>query len=262
MDSALMIARSGLDAHHKNLEVISNNIANANTTAFKKNRAEFTDLPYDVIQQPGSAIIESANTTSGIVLGTGVKISDNKKIFTDGSQIQTDNPLDIAIKGRGFLQVQLPNGGEFAYTRSGSLKLNEQGQLSMPNGYVVQPVVTIPPGTTRINISQDGIVSILANGSSTEQQIGQLQLADFLNPDGLQPIGDNLYRSTIASGTPTLGTPSLESYGALVQGALEGSNVNIVEEMVNLIEAQRAFEVTSKAVTAADKMLETIDRAV
>lgn len=260
MDMALMIAKSGLDAHHKNIEIISNNLANANTTAFKKNRAEFEDLPYEIIKQAGSPISQDTDSASGLVIGTGTKVANNKKIFTDGSQIQTDNPLDIAIRGRGFLKVQLPNGGDYAYTRAGTLQVNAQGQVTLPNGYIVQPSLTIPEGTRHVSISKDGIVSAISGDSNTEQQIGQLQLSDFVNPDGLQPIGENLYLQTTASGTATDGNPMSNGLGTIYQGALEGSNVNVVEEMVNLIEAQRAFEVTSKAVSAVDNMLQLLDR--
>jgi flagellar basal-body rod protein FlgG len=260
MDLALNIAKSGLEAHHKNIEVISNNLANANTTGFKKSRAEFEDLPYDVIIQPGSATTQSTNTPSGLVMGTGTKLADNKKIYIDGPQIQTDNPLDLSIRGRGFLQVQIPNGGDYAYTRAGSLQMNEQGQLTLPNGYIIQPPISIPQGSQAISISKDGIVSAIAPGATTAQQIGQLELTDFVNTDGLEPIGENLYKATLTSGTGTTGTPDNNGLGYLTQGSLEGSNVNVVEEMVNLIEAQRAFEVTSKAVSAVDSMLQELSR--
>lgn len=261
MDLALMIAKSGLDAHHKSIEVISNNLANANTTAFKRNRAEFEELPYQTTSQPGATTADGVISPTGISIGTGAKMSNNAKIFTDGSQLNTNRDLDIAIRGRGFLQVQLPNGTDFAYTRAGNLHTNEQGQLTLPNGYLVQPPITVPPAVQKITISEDGIVSIVPQGSTTEQTIGQLQLADFINPDGLEPIGQNLFLQTSASGTATLANPTQTGLGALQQGALEGSNVNVVEEMVNLIEAQRAFEVTSKAVSAVDSMLQYLDQA-
>lgn len=262
MDLALMIAKSGLDAHHKSIEVISNNLANANTPAFKRNRAEFSDLPYQVVSQPGSAVSDGVTNPTGIVIGTGAKMSNNSKIFSDGAPIQTDKPLDIMIKGRGFLQVQLPNGSDYAYTRAGSLRLNDQGQITMPNGYVIQPPITIPPEPKRISIADDGTVSVTTGTSNTEQTVGTIQLADFINPDGLQPIGDNLYQATTASGQATLGNPNQDGMGSLMQGAVEGSNVNVVEEMVNLIEAQRAFEVTSKAVSAVDNMEQYLNQAV
>lgn len=262
MDQALLIARSGLDVHHKNIEIISNNLANANTAGFKRNRGEFEELPYQIVKQAGSAITQDVNAPSGLIMGTGARLATNKRIFIDGPQIQTGNSLDIAIQGRGFLQVQPPAGsGQYAYTRAGSLTLNEQGQLVTNNGYIVQPPITIPQGTQRINISEDGIVSIYTSTSPTAQQVGQMQLADFINTDGLQSIGENLYQETTGSGTAQLGNPMQNGIGIIKQGALEGSNVNIVEEMVNLIEAQRAFEVTSKAVSAVDNMLQYLNQA-
>lgn len=261
MDLALMIAKSGLDVHHKNIEVISNNLANANTPAFKKNRADFEDLPYQVVNQPGAPVSADINNPGGLVIGTGARMSSSTKIFIDGPQIQSNNALDMAITGRGFFQVELPNGGGLAYTRAGNFTLNEQGQVTLPNGYLLQPPITIPQGTQQVSISQDGIVSAVSGTSSLSTQIGQIQIADFINPDGLQAIGQNLFLATTASGTVTLGTPQQNGLGYITQGALEGSNVNIVEEMVNLIEAQRAFEVTSKAVTAVDNMLQYLNQA-
>lgn len=255
-----MIAKSGLEAHHRNIEIISNNLANANTPAFKKNRGEFEELPYEIIKQPGSATTEQTNAPSGLVIGTGTKLANNKKMFTDGTLIKTDRALDIAIAGRGFLKVQLPNGSESAYTRAGNFTVNETGQITTPNGYIIQPPITIPQGT-RVEITKDGIVNTYTTQSTTPQQAGQLQLTDFLNPDGLMPLGENLYQATISSGTGTQGNPTSEGYGAIIQGSIEGSNVNVVEEMVNLIEAQRAFEVTSKAVSAVDNMLQYLERA-
>ena len=263
MDLALAIAKSGLDAHHKNIEIISNNLANANTTAFKRSRPEFEELPYEVVKQPGSPTSENTNSTSGLVMGTGTKLANNKKIFTDGSLIQTDNQLDVAIQGRGFLKVQLPNGTDFAYTRTGTLQTNAEGQLITPAGYVVQPPITIPTtGVSRVEITEDGIVNVYTANSATNtpQQVGQIELTDFINADGLQPLGENLYQVSVSSGPGTQGTPGLEGYGIIKQGALEGSNVNVVEEMVNLIEAQRAFEVTSKAVSAVDNMMQNLTR--
>lgn len=258
MDMALLIAKSGLDAHHKSIEVISNNLANANTTGFKKNRPEFEDLPYQVINQTGSPVTQDINSPGGLVIGTGTRMSANKKIFTQGSFIQTDNATDIAIQGRGFLKVQLPNGN-YAYTRDGKLSVNQQGQLTMSNGYIIQPPITIPTGVGQLMIGKDGTVNASAQDGSI-QQLGQLTLTDFINPDGLDPQGENLYIQTVASGTGTDNTPMSNGVGSINQGQLEGSNVNVVEEMVNLIEAQRSFEVTSKAVSAVDNMLQQLVR--
>lgn len=260
MDQALAIAQSGLEAQHKNLEIISNNLANSNTPAFKKSRAQFEELPYQVITQPGSPTTQETNSPTGLVMGTGTKIVGNSKVYSDGDQIQTGRPLDVAISGRGFFQVTVPNGGGTAYTRAGSLQLNESGQMTLPNGYVLQPPITLPQSYTNLAIGQDGTVSVITPGNNNAQQIGRLQLADFVNPDGLQPIGQNLYLETLSSGNATLGNPTMNGYGSLVQDSLEGSNVNVVEEMVNLIEAQRAFEVTSKAVSAVDSMMQTLSR--
>jgi flagellar basal-body rod protein FlgG len=261
MDLALAIARSGLEAHHKSIEVISNNLANASTTAFKKNRAEFVDLPYQVEQLPGASTSQDTNSVSGLMVGTGVKLTNNKKVFTEGSFSQTGQPLDMAIHGRGFFQVQLPNGSDFAYTRAGNFQMNAQGQLVTTDGYLVQPAITLPTsGVTGVQISGDGMVTVSIAGSSTPTQVGQITITDFVNPDGLQPIGDNMYLASESSGTGTAGTPGVNGVGNVKQGTLESSNVNVVEEMVNLIEAQRAFEVTSKAVSAIDNMMQHLNQ--
>jgi flagellar basal-body rod protein FlgG len=264
MDTALWTARSGLAANHENLGIISNNLANANTLGFKKNRAEFDDLAYQVLRQPGSPTSIQTNSPNGIVLGTGVRLADNKKIFTEGSMVQTDNPLDVAINGRGFFQVQVPGQTDLAYTRSGSFQVNELGQLVMHSGYVVQPPITIPTGTQTISISKDGFVTanVASSSGTTPQQIGQFEMVDFINPSGLLPLGENLYHQTVSSGQPLTGTAMLEGFGSINQGSLESSNVNVVEEMVNLIEAQRTFEMSSKAVGAIDNMLQTLNRDI
>jgi flagellar basal-body rod protein FlgG len=259
MDLALWVAKSGLEAHHKNIAVISNNLANASTPGFKKNRPEFEDLAYQVITQPGSPTSDQTNSPSGIVLGTGVRLADNKKIFTQGAPLQTDRAMDVAIEGRGFLKVQLPSDNTFAYTRTGTMQTNEQGQLVLHNGYIIQPPVTIPEGTQKIDISQNGIISVV-NSSGTSEEVGRIELTDFINPSGLEPKGENLYAETLASGQPVSGTPSQDGFGKLSQNQLEASNVNVVEEMVNLIEAQRAFEMTSKVVSAVDNMYQKLDR--
>jgi len=261
MDMAMLIARSGLDAHHKNMEVISNNLANSNTAAFKRNRAEFQDLPYQIITPAGSPVTQDVNRPSNIVIGTGTKMSNNKKIFVQGPGIDTTGPLDVMIQGRGFFQIQLPNG-DFAYTRDGRFQPNAQSQIVTSTGYLVQPPITIPQGAQGLEISNDGIVTAIVPGSTTPTQIGQIQLSDFINPDGLLPLGENLYQETLESGAATIGNPGDTGVGILQQFKYEASNVNVVEEMVNLIEAQRAFEVTSKAISSVDSMLQTLSREI
>jgi flagellar basal-body rod protein FlgG len=260
MDLALAIARSGLEAQHQNIEIISNNLANANTPAFKRNRAVFQDLPYQVIKQPGAPTSQETNSIAGYAIGTGSKIVGNSKIYEDGSPMITNTPTDVAIKGRGFFQVQLPNGAGYAYTRNGHFTTNEQGQLTLENGYILQPPITLPQQYTNLQVSEFGAVTVVEPGSQTPQEIGQMQLADFVNPDGLEPLGGGLYLATISSGTETLGNPNDNGYGLIKQNQLEGSNVNVVEEMINLIEAQRAFEMTSKAVSAVDSMMQQLSR--
>ncbi len=261
MNMALSIAKTGLEADNYNLQVISNNLANANTTAFKKNHAEFADLPYEAQEVPGSPTSQETNATSGIMMGTGTRMVSNEKIFTQGTAEVTGRSLDVAIGGEGFFQVQMPNGNGYAYTRAGAFSVNSSNQLTLPNGYVVQPAITLPTGYTQLSISEDGIVSANSAGSATMSQVGQLQIATFTSPGSLSPLGDNLYQETTSSGTATLGTPAANGYGKLTQGQLEGSNVNVVEEMVNMIEAQRGFEITSKAVTTVDNMMDTLTRA-
>jgi len=260
MDLALAIAKTGLEAQHENIEIISNNLANANTTAYKMSRPTFQDLPYQVTKLPGSPTSQETNSTSGLVMGTGSKLVSNTKVYSDGNPVPTAGDLNIAIQGRGFFQVQLPNGGGFAYTRAGELDRNLTGQIVDKNGYVIQPPITLPQGTSSITITTDGLVSALLPGAALPTQVGQLQLADFMNPDGLQPIGGNLYLASTSSGPETLGTPQANGYGKIVQHALESSNVNVVDEMVNLIEAQRAFEVTSKAVSTVDNMMDYLEK--
>lgn len=255
MDIALAIAKSGLEAQHENLEVISNNLANASTPSFKKNRPEFEDLPYMSIKQPGSATSAETDTPTGLLLGSGTRLVSNPKIYTDGGLTETGRNMDVAIQGRGFYEVQLPNGAGMAYTRAGSFEINSQGQVTLSNGYILQPPITLPSQFSNLNVSEDGIVTVTVPGSNLPQQIGQLQLTDFVNPDGLQPIGGNLYLATSSSGSGTAANPGSNGFGNLKQFFVEGSNVNVVEEMVNLIEAQRAFEVTSKAVSSVDNMM-------
>jgi len=255
MNQTLWIAKTGLDAQQTRMAVISNNLANVNTTGFKKDRAVFEDLMYQTIRQPGAQSSQDTELPSGLMLGTGVRVVATEKIHTQGNLVQTDNSLDVAIQGRGFFQVLLPDGTE-AYTREGSFQVSRDGAVVTASGYEVQPGIVIPENAQAISISQDGIVAAVVPGSAVPIEVGTLQLADFINPAGLQPIGRNLLVETAASGTPQVGTPGLEGLGAVVQGALESSNVNTVEELVNMIETQRAYEINSKAIATADQMLQ------
>ncbi len=254
MNDSLWIGKTGLEAQQTRMSVITNNLANVNTTGFKRGRAVFADLFYQNIRQVGAQSSENTKIPTGLMLGTGVRIVSTEKTYTQGNAIQTDNALDVAINGRGFIQIQLPDGS-LAYTRDGSFKLDPQGQLVTANGYAIQPGITIPGDAQSITIATDGVVSVTIQGSATPTQVGNLQLADFVNPAGLQGMGDNLYLESAASGAPQVGTPGLNGLGTLQQGTLEGSNVNVVEELVNMIETQRAYEMNSKAIQTADQML-------
>ena len=261
MLSSLAIAKTGLDAQQMRMDVISNNLANANTTAFKSSRASFQDLIYQNVSQPGAQTTEQTQAPSGLMLGTGVRVVGSEKLFTQGSIQQTGNSLDVAIQGRGFLQVTMPDGST-AYTRDGSLHQDQNGQIVTANGYAVNPAISIPASAQSITIGSDGTVSVSLPGQAAPQQVGTLQLADFINPAGLQPNGNNLYLETASSGSPQAGQPGLNGLGTLAQGSLEGSNVNVVEQMVNMIETQRAYEMNSKAVAAADSMLQFLSNKI
>lgn len=255
MFSSLWVAKTGLDAQQTRMDVVSHNLANANTTGFKSSRASFQDLVYQNLRQPGGQTTEQTNAPSGLMLGTGVRVVGNEKLFTQGNIEQTGNSLDLAIQGRGFLQVTMPDGS-IAYTRDGSLHMDQNGQVVTANGYAVDPAITIPANAQSITVGSDGTVSITLPGQAAPQQIGTVQLADFINPAGLQPNGDNLYLETASSGSPQIGQPGLNGLGTLAQGALESSNVNVVEQMVDMIETQRTYEMNSKAISAADQMLQ------
>ena len=257
MLSSLWIAKTGLDAQQTRMDVISNNLANANTTGFKSSRASFQDLIYQNKSQPGGQTTEQTQSPSGLMLGTGVRVVGSEKLFTQGNISQTGNSLDVAIQGNGFLQVSMPDGS-IAYTRDGSLHTDANGQLVTADGYSLDPAVTLPSNVQSITIGSDGTVSATATGSATAVQVGTLQLADFVNPAGLQPQGNNLYLETASSGTPQTGQPGLNGMGTLQQGSLESSNVNVVEEMVNMIETQRTYEMNSKAISSTDQMLQDL----
>lgn len=259
MIRSLWIAKTGLDAQQTQLDVISNNLANVGTAGFKRSRAVFEDLLYQTVRQPGAQSSQQTQLPTGLTLGTGVRPVASEKIFTQGNLQQTGNQLDLAINGAGFLQVQLPDGTT-AYTRDGSLHTDSQGQLVTSSGYPVQPAITIPANATTVTIARDGTVSVTQSGQATPTQVGAIQLANFINAAGLQSQGENLYLETAASGTPTTNTPGSNGLGTLSQGYIETSNVNVVEELVNMIQTQRAYEINSKAVQTSDQMLQRLSQ--
>ncbi len=255
MNAALWAAKTGLDAQQTEMAVISNNLANVNTTGFKEDRAVFEDLLYQNQTQAGSNTSQTTESPSGLSIGTGVQVVATEKDYSQGSLTQTGNPLDVAIQGQGFFQIQMPDG-TLAYTRDGTFQTNAQGQLVNSSGYLVQPGITIPQGAQSVTIGSDGTVSVTLAGQSAPTQVGQIQLANFINPPGLQPIGQNLLTQTAASGSPQTGSPGTNGVGTLAQGELESSNVNVVEELVNMIQTQRAYEMNSKAISTVDQMLQ------
>jgi len=254
MIRSLWISKTGLDAQQTQLDVISNNLANTSTNGFKRSRAVFEDLMYQTIRQPGAQSSQQTQLPSGLQIGTGVRPVATERIHTQGNVNQTDNDKDIAIQGAGFFQVLMPDGTT-QYTRDGSFQTDSQGQLVTSSGYTVQPPITIPANATKLTVGRDGTVSIMQAGSTATTQIGTLQIATFINPAGLESKGENLYAETAASGTPAPNTPGTNGAGALWQGYVETSNVNVVEEMVNMIQTQRAYEINSKAITTSDQML-------
>jgi len=256
MMRALWTAATGMAAQSLNVDVISNNIANVNTTGFKRGRANFQDLMYQQIKAPGSeASAAGTQLPTGIQVGLGVQTTSVDRIFSEGSFQQTDNPLDMTIQGRGFFQIQMASG-DLAYSRDGKFSLNAQGQLVTQNGDLLSPVITIPTDAQSIQISPDGTVSVVQQ-LGLQSIVGQIQLADFINPAGLAHLGYNLFQSSNSSGEAISGSPSQNGLGSIGQGMLEMSNVSMVEEMVNLIAGQRAYEMNSKAIQAADEMLQT-----
>ena len=255
MNAALWAAKTGLDAQQTEMAVISNNLANVNTTGFKQDRAVFEDLLYQNQTQAGADTSQTTQSPSGMSIGTGTQVVATEKDYSEGGFTQTGNPLDVAVTGQGFFQIQMPDGTT-AYTRDGTFQTNAQGQLVTSSGYQVQPGITIPQGAQSVTIGSDGTVSVTLAGQSAPTQIGQLQLANFINPPGLQPIGDNLLVQSAASGSPQTGSPGQSGLGTLKQGELESSNVNVVEELVNMIQTQRAYEMNSKAINTVDQMLQ------
>lgn len=259
MYPALWIAKTGLDAQQTNMSVIANNLANVNTTGFKRDRAVFNDLIYQNLRQVGAQSSENTELPSGLMLGTGVRVVATQKEHSQGNIVQTGNSLDVAIQGKGYFQVLHPDGN-IVYSRDGTFSLTADGVLVTPNGYELQPAMTVPTGTTSLTIGSDGVVSVLQSGNSAPTQIGQIELAYFVNPQGLEPMGDNLYRETNASGGVNTAIPGNDSTGTLIQGSLESSNVNVVEELVNMIETQRAYEMNSKAISTTDEMLAYVNQ--
>ncbi|MGB0266254.1 MAG: flagellar basal-body rod protein FlgG [Pseudomonadales bacterium] len=259
MNPALWIAKTGLDAQQTRMGVISNNLANVNTMGYKRGRAAFSDLIYQNLKQVGAQSSQNTQLPSGLAMGTGVQATATQKIFTQGNIAQTGNTFDLAINGRGFFQILRPDGTQ-AYTRDGGFQVSREGRVVTSTGYDLQPAIVVPPDAQTITVGVDGIVSAQLPGQADPATIGAIQLADFINPAGLEPIGDNQFRESGASGAPQIGTPALTGLGSLVQGALETSNVNTVEEMVNMIETQRAYEMNSKAISSADQMLQTLNQ--
>lgn len=259
MNHAMWISKTGIQAQDAKLQAIANNLANVGTVGFKRDRAVFEDLFYRAERQPGAQVSDNA-TGPGVQLGNGTRIAGTQKVFTTGAMQNTGQSLDLAINGNGFLQVEMPNG-EVGYTRAGQLRLNDQGRLTNAQGLPIVPGIDVPPEATNITIGENGVVSITSGASTTPQEIGQLQLAQFVNPAGLRALGDNLYAETTASGAPTEGEPGQNGMGTLKQGALEGSNVLAVEEMVEMIAAQRTYEMNTKVLSAADNMMQYLAQA-
>jgi len=258
MSQALWIAKTGLEAQQNRLSTVSNNLANVNTTGYKRARAVFEDLLYQNLRQAGGQSSQETELPTGLSLGTGVRTVATQKLHTQGNLIQTNNTFDTAIQGKGFFQILKPNG-DIAYTRNGEFQVNSTGQLVNSSGYRVQPDIIVPENSLSITIGADGVVSVTQPGNPAPAQVGVIQIADFVNPAGLQSIGGNLLVETGASGAPVVGSPDTSNLGSLIQGSIESSNVNVVEELVNMIETQRAYEMNSKAISTADQMLQYVN---
>jgi flagellar basal-body rod protein FlgG len=255
---SLEIGATGMLAQQTNVDVISNNIANMTTAGFKRQRVDFKDLIYQNIDRPGTASTDSDTTLpSGLQLGLGVRVGSVYRIHEQGAILNTENPLDLALTGSGFFQVEMPDGTT-GYTRSGTFQVNENGEIVTTQGFRLSPTISVPNNTISVEINQSGEVLALASGQTAPTNVGQIQLANFINPAGLDAVGDNLYRETVASGTPVTGNPGTENFGQVRQGMIEGSNVNVVEEITQLISAQRAYEMNSNVISTSDEMLQTI----
>lgn len=257
MHPALWVSKTGLSAQDTNMSTISNNLANVNTTGFKRDRAVFQDLLYQINRQPGGLSTANSELPSGLQLGTGVRVVGTAKQFSQGNLNITEQPLDMAVNGRGFFQVLMPDG-EIAYTRDGQFQLNADGDLVNPDGYTLEPNINVPENATNITIGKDGTVSAVVDNQATPVNLGEITLVDFINPQGLQAIGNNLFRETNASGDPAEGEPGIGGLGTIEQGMTEASNVEVVEELVNMITTQRAYEMNSKVVSSTDQMLQFV----
>ena len=259
MIRSLWISKTGLDAQQTQMDVIANNLANVSTAGFKRSRAVFEDLLYQNLRQPGGQSSQQTTLPSGLQLGTGVRPVATERVHTQGNLQQTGNSKDAAINGEGFFQVLLPDGTS-AYTRDGSFQSDSNGQLVTASGYVIQPAITVPANALSMTVGRDGTVSVTTPGTTTATQIGTLQLSTFINPAGLESKGENLYVETGSSGTASSNTPGTNGSGVLSQGYIETSNVNVVEELVNMIQTQRAYEINSKAITTSDQMLQRLSQ--
>jgi flagellar basal-body rod protein FlgG len=258
---SLFVAKTGLEAQQARLAVISQNLANVNTTGYKRGRAIFEDLLYQNVVQPGGLTSQQTEAPTGLNLGTGVRLVATDKQFSQGNLVTTNNPLDLAIEGRGFFEISLPDGTN-AFTRDGTFQIDQNGEIVTSHGFKMQPSVTIPTGSQSVTVGVDGVVSAVLPGQSSPVQVGSIQLTDFINPAGLQARGENLYLETVSSGPPQAGTPGLNGLGKLAQGSLETSNVNVVEELVSMIETQRAYEMNSRAIETSDQMLQHLTNNV
>lgn len=254
MISGLHTASTGMNAQEHNIAVITNNIANVNTMGFKKDRAEFQDLMYESLNYSGGRTSDTSQNPTGIDAGLGVKVSGIQKSFLQGDLQTTGNTLDIAIEGKGFFQISLPDG-QTAYTKNGAFKVDEDGTIVNGNGYPMEPQIVIPNNVVDISIAQDGTITATDPANGTEVDVGQIELADFINPAGLNPLGSSMFQESEASGAPTVDNPGTDQFGNVQQGMIELSNVSLVDEMVNLITAQRAYEANSKSIKTADMML-------
>ncbi len=261
MPDALHVAKTGLNPQQQRMSVISNNLANVNTVGFKRDRANFETLLYQNFREAGSQTSQTSTSPTGLAIGTGVRLVSTEKLYNQGNITNTENSLDLTLDGPGFFQVLTP-GGQIAYTRAGNFTRNAQGQVVTANGYPLEPAITIPENATSISISKDGIVSVGTPGSNKLDQVGQIEVATFPNVSGLKPMGESLALATPSSGDAIIAAPGTNGAGKLIQGALESSNVNVVEELVSMIETQRAYEVNSKAISAVDGMMKFLTQSV